>query len=98
MKVKKSKIKNCLYCGRDTKAESQICFRCIPNNGMNGGHRNNAQINDSKDRKLLPFSFEEIIFDDFEYMDFYKINVIKSENGNESTKKFLTKMNDRLKR
>ncbi len=37
----------CICCGRDTKAKSAICYRCV---GQGSG---SSQINDSKGRKEL---------------------------------------------
>lgn len=99
---KEQESRCCLYCGRDTRSKSQICYRCISGNNylypVNGIRKrffnnNNSQINDTKGRKVLPIPFDKIIADDLEYMDYYKDNVTNSNNGDKSIEKYIKEKN-----
>jgi hypothetical protein len=95
-------LRCCLYCGRDTRSKSQICYRCVSGNNylysVNGIRKrffnnNNSQINETKGRKVLPIPFDKITDDDLEYMDYYKDNVTNSSDGDKAIEEFAKRKN-----
>ena len=83
----------CLYCGRDTAAVRQICFRC---RGLTRP-KNASQINDTKDRQQVKIEQDGPVLDDLEYTDFYKVNAPHVDSGRKSTEKFIDRMNKKWK-
>ncbi len=85
-----SEVRCCLYCGRDTSSESQICSRCY------GRSKNCSQINDTKDRHILDRDIEitDNVLDDDEY-DYWENRDIYSDVGKKNTDKFIDRMNKR---
>lgn len=61
-------LKNCLSCGRDTRAASGFCFRCIGHSAMSC--HDDGQIDDRRDRKelqvgeVLTFKFTNLDIED----------------------------------
>lgn len=77
----------CLYCGRDTRSVSQICFRCCGNSHK----RYASQINDTKDRNQLPMAYIDLDdIDEGRGEDYW------SKAGEESTDRFIKRMNRKL--
>ena len=74
-------LKNCIYCGRDTRSEHGICYRC---QGKSRGFRNREQINDTKDRHILDIPFPDD--DNHEYVEF-------DTTGDKESARFLEKTN-----
>lgn len=68
-----------------------ICSRCSGRSRGFGAE----QINDAKDRSVLPndFNVDYFVLDDIEYTDLLKLNAPICTNGTEATKRFLDKMN-----
>lgn len=57
----RNEIKNCLGCGRDTRAESGYCFRCTGHSEM--GCHADSQIDDRRGRRELKIGLD--IEDDY---------------------------------
>lgn len=64
----KNELKNCLSCGRDIRAVSGYCFRCIGHSTMSC--HGDSQIDDRRDRpqlqvgEELPFKYTNLDIED----------------------------------